>query len=49
MLNQNIKLWEGNVFTHVCLSVQKGGPHMTITRDALDLTEQGPPTQALVT
>ena len=36
------KLREGNVFTCVCLSVH-GGPHVTITYDALDLTLQPPP------
>ena len=36
------KLWEGNVFTCVCLSVHRG-PHLTITHDALGLTVQGPP------
>ena len=36
------KLREGNVFTCVYLSVH-GGPHVTITYDALDLTLQPPP------
>ena len=35
------KLWEGNVFTHVYLSVHRG-PHVTITHGALDLTVQDP-------
>ena len=34
------KLWEGNFFSHVCLSVHRV-PHVTITHDALDLTVQG--------
>ena len=33
-----MKLWEGNVFSCVCLSA--GGPNVTITHDALDLTVQ---------
>ena len=38
-----MKLWEGNVFTPVCLSVNGGGdPYVTITDDALDLTVQSP-------
>ena len=37
-----MKLWEGTVFTGVCLSAH-GGPHVTITHDALDLTVQPPP------
>ena len=38
-----MKLWEGNVFTRVCLSVNEGGdPYVTITDDALDLTVQAP-------
>ena len=38
------KLGEGNVFTGVYHYVQLGGgPHMTITHDALDLTPQTPP------
>ena len=41
------KVMEGNVFSHVCLSVSQsfhgGCSHMTITHDALDLTGQGPP------
>ena len=33
------KLWEGNVFTHVCLPVcSQGVPNLTITHDALDVT-----------
>ena len=37
------KLWEGNVFSHVCLSFcLRGGSHVTITHDALDLTVQEP-------
>ena len=38
------KLWEGNVFNCVCLSVQRGR-YMTIVHDALDLTIQPPPPQ----
>ena len=35
---------ERNVLSCVCLSVcPKGGPHVTITHDALDLTTQGSP------
>ena len=39
-----MKLWEGHVFSHVCLSafLSTGGPHVTITHDALDLNIQGP-------
>ena len=36
-----MKLWEGNVFIVVCLSVHRG-PYVTITHDALDLTVQSP-------
>ena len=36
------KIREGNVFTHVCLSVHTEGPHVTISHYALDLTVQGP-------
>ena len=39
------KLWEGNVFICVCPSVSQsvnGGPHVTITYDALDITVQCP-------
>ena len=36
-----MKLWEGNVFIVVCLSVYRG-PYVTITHDALDLTVQSP-------
>ena len=32
-----------NVFTCVCLSVHRGGLHVTITHDALGLTVQDPP------
>ena len=38
------KLLEGNVFSHVCLSVYLftgGGSHITITHDALSITTQG--------
>ena len=34
------KLQEGNVFIRVCLYIGKGGPHVTITHGALDLTVQ---------
>ena len=34
------KLWEGNVFSHACLSTK--GPDVAITHDAVDLTIQGP-------
>ena len=40
------KLWEGNVFRHVCLSaiLSTGeGSYVTIIHDALNLTMQGPP------
>ena len=40
------KLQEGNVFSHVCLSVCPQGersPHVTITHYALDLSIKGPP------
>ena len=38
-----MKLGEGNVFTHVCLSVHRGkGLHLTIAHDALDFTLQAP-------
>ena len=40
------KLWDGNVFSRVCLSVflsTVGGSHVTITYDSLDLAIQGPP------
>ena len=36
------KLWEGNVFSHVCLSIH-GGSHVTIIHDALDFTIQVSP------
>ena len=36
-----IKLGEGNVLSHVMST--RGGPHVTITNDALDVTVQGPP------
>ena len=35
------KLWEGNVFTRVCLSVHRGFP-CDHYHDSLDLTVQGP-------
>ena len=36
-----MKLREGNVFSHVCLSTGgEGGSHVTTTDDALDLTIQ---------
>ena len=41
------KLREGIVYCFhlcVCLSVHRGGPLVTTTYDALDLTVQGPPT-----
>ena len=40
-----MKLWEGNVFTGVSLSFcsREEGSHVTITQDALDLTEHPPP------
>ena len=34
------KLWECNVFSHVC---PRGGGYVIISNDTLDLTEQGPP------
>ena len=34
-----MKLWEGNVFSFVCLSIE--APHIAITHDALDLTILG--------
>ena len=37
-----MQLWEGNVFSRVCLSFHRGS-HMTINHDALDLTIQGIP------
>ena len=39
----SMKLRDGNVFTGVCLSIhgERGGSHVTITHDALDLTVQG--------
>ena len=38
-----MKVPEGNIFSHVCLSDQRGGggPHVSITRDTLNLTVQG--------
>ena len=37
------KLLEGNVFKGVSRFIGEGrGPHVTITHDALDLTEQAP-------
>ena len=50
LLPQPVKLWEGNVFAGVCLSVilfGGAGSHMTITHDAFDLTSEGPPTSDL--
>ena len=41
--NPPTELWEGNVFTRVCLSVfvyLRGVPYVTITRYALYLTVQ---------
>ena len=40
-----VKLWEGNVFTHVCLSFCPwgGACHVAITYNALDLTILEPP------
>ena len=35
------KLWEGNIFTGVCDSIQRG-PLVTITHDAMNLTVQSP-------
>ena len=39
------KLWESNVFRHVCISaiLSTGGSYVTIIHDALNLTMQGPP------
>ena len=36
-------LQEGNIFTRICLSVQKRTPHVTITHDVLDLSVQSLP------
>ena len=41
----SMKLWEGNVFADVCLSFHSGGgggPNVTITHVALNLTVQSP-------
>ena len=44
LLPQPTKLWEGKVFTSVCLSViLLGGSHVTIIHDAFDLTAEGRP------
>ena len=38
-----MKLGEGNVFTHVCLSVHRGeGLHLTVAHDVLDFPLQAP-------
>ena len=40
---QPTKLREGNVFSRVCHSVNRGGgPHVSITHDALNLTIRNP-------
>ena len=42
---QPMKLQEGNVFSHICLSLcpQGGGSHVSITHEELDLTVHAPP------